>query len=51
MPGNNFEPQQLQTLAQHIKTWGQELGFQQVGITDTDLQQHEQWLRQWLRER
>ncbi len=51
MPGNNFEPQQLQTLAQRIKTWGQELGFQQVGITDTDLQQHEQWLRQWLRER
>lgn len=30
-------PLDLNQLAQHIKLWGQELGFQQVGITDTDL--------------
>ncbi len=35
-------------LAQQIKTWGQELGFQQVGIADTDLGQAEQHLNQWL---
>ncbi len=39
---------QLQQLALQIKTWGQEAGFQQVGITDTDLQQHPQHLQQWL---
>jgi epoxyqueuosine reductase len=35
-------------LAQQIKTWGLELGFQQVGICDTDLQDHEHYLNQWL---
>lgn len=31
-------------LAQDIKQWGKELGFQQVGITDTDLTEAEQQL-------
>ncbi len=31
-----------------IHVWGNELGFQQVGITDTDLNEHEQYLDQWL---
>ncbi|PYD23809.1 tRNA epoxyqueuosine(34) reductase QueG, partial [Pseudomonas syringae pv. pisi] len=31
------EPLDLNQLAQKIKQWGLELGFQQVGITDTDL--------------
>jgi epoxyqueuosine reductase len=35
-------------LSQQIKTWGLELGFQQVGICDTDLQEHEGYLQQWL---
>lgn len=35
-------------LAQHIKQWGRELGFQQVGITDTDLSQAEARLQAWL---
>ncbi len=35
-------------LAEQIKTWGQELGFQQVGITDIDLSQHEAELQRWL---
>lgn len=31
-----------------IKQWGRELGFQQVGITDTDLSQAEARLEEWL---
>ncbi len=37
-------------LSQQIKAWGCELGFQQVGITDIDLQVHEQHLHQWLQQ-
>ena len=32
-----ISPQRLEQLAGEIKQWGMELGFQQVGITDTDL--------------
>lgn len=35
-------------LARDIKTWGRELGFQQVGIADTDLAKHEPNLLRWL---
>ena len=35
-------------LAQSIKEWGRELGFQQVGITDVDLGEHETHLEAWL---
>lgn len=35
-------------LAQDIKAWGKELGFQQVGITDIDLQKHKPHLERWL---
>lgn len=35
-------------LTQRIKSWGLELGFQQVGIADIDLHSHEQHLQQWL---
>ncbi|MHC6804251.1 tRNA epoxyqueuosine(34) reductase QueG, partial [Vibrio antiquarius] len=28
-------------LAQQIKIWGKELGFQKVGICDVDLSEHE----------
>jgi epoxyqueuosine reductase len=38
----------LQTLTSNIKTWGLELGFQQIGIADVDLQQDEQHLNDWL---
>lgn len=40
--------QTMNELSQQIKTWGLELGFQQVGITDTNLQQAEQYLQDWL---
>lgn len=39
---------QLQELADRIKGWGKELGFQQLGITDTRLDAHEKKLNQWL---
>lgn len=35
-------------LAISIKQWGRELGFQQVGITDTNLAAAEQHLQAWL---
>ncbi|PVZ89099.1 tRNA epoxyqueuosine(34) reductase QueG [Serratia sp. S1B] len=41
-------PFDLNQLAQHIKQWGQSLGFQQVGICDTDLTAEEPKLQAWL---
>ena len=38
----------LHQLAADIKTWGGELGFQQVGITDIDLADAEVRLQAWL---
>lgn len=35
-------------LAQNIKQWGKELGFQKVGICDVDLSAHEKPLQDWL---
>ncbi|MBI2311297.1 MAG: tRNA epoxyqueuosine(34) reductase QueG [Betaproteobacteria bacterium] len=37
-----------EALARRIKAWGRELGFQQVGISDTDLSQAEARLLDWL---
>jgi epoxyqueuosine reductase len=38
----------FQQLSLEIKQWGLELGFQQVGISDTDLSDAEQHLHSWL---
>lgn len=38
----------LNQLTDNIKTWGKSLGFQQVGVSDVDLSQHEKALRNWL---
>ena len=35
-------------LVEKIKNWGAELGFQQIGITDTNLMQAEERLEAWL---
>lgn len=35
-------------LATSIKQWGRELGFQQIGITDTNLEAAEKHLQDWL---
>ena len=38
----------LAQLAASIKTWGRELGFQQVGIAGVELDEHEAHLQRWL---
>ncbi len=38
----------LAALAQSIKDWGRELGFQQVGIAGLNLAEHEAHLERWL---
>ena len=38
----------LQALAASIRVWGKELGFQQTGISDVDLEQAETRLSDWL---
>lgn len=35
-------------LVSQIKQWGLELGFNQIGISDIDLSEHEQYLQDWL---
>lgn len=35
-------------LADQIRQWGKDLGFQDIAITDINLGEHEQHLRQWL---
>ncbi|MCY4486463.1 MAG: tRNA epoxyqueuosine(34) reductase QueG [Deltaproteobacteria bacterium] len=40
----------LSRLAQRIKAWGRELGFQQVGIAGADLSGDEALLKRWLAE-
>ncbi len=38
----------LNRLADDIRQWGAEQGFQQVGITDADISEHAGRLKQWL---
>lgn len=52
---SNMQPDKLadaqpdiRALAVRIKTWGRELGFQQLGITDVDLSVDEARLERWL---
>ena len=44
----DINSQKMAALALQIKQWGQELGFQQVGITDADLPEAEAHLQNWL---
>jgi epoxyqueuosine reductase len=46
--GKNISASRLQQLKAQIVSWGQALGFQQLGIADTQLEQHEEHLRRWL---
>jgi epoxyqueuosine reductase len=43
-----FDQAALHALAQNIKTWGRELGFGAIGISDTDLSAAEAPLAAWL---
>lgn len=42
------QPLDYQELARNIKQWAREFGFQQAGITDLDLSEHESALQDWL---
>lgn len=42
------DQQDFAQLAELIKTWSQDLGFQQVGITNTDLADAEKFLDNWI---
>lgn len=44
----NMNSSDYPQLASQIKDWGRELGFQQVGITDTDLSEDGTHLLNWL---
>ena len=44
----SFQTAELGTLATRIKHWGQKLGFQEIGISGTDLGQAEANLLEWL---
>ena len=46
---NALSAERLVALAGQIRIWGAELGFQQVGICDTRLDEHERHLEEWLR--
>lgn len=48
LSSEQLNSEQLSQLAELIKRWGRELGFQQVGITDTQLAAHETHLNAWL---
>lgn len=39
---------EMRELAQRIRVWGRELGFQQLGFSDIQLQEHEGHLEKWL---
>jgi epoxyqueuosine reductase len=39
---------ELNALAERIRTWSSELGFQSIGIAGTDLAPHDAHLREWL---
>ncbi|MDA8682387.1 tRNA epoxyqueuosine(34) reductase QueG [Porticoccaceae bacterium] len=48
MPETKSDGQNLKNLAEKIKTWGAEYGFQQVNIVEPDLDQASERLQDWL---
>ncbi|RBP49334.1 tRNA epoxyqueuosine(34) reductase QueG [Arenicella xantha] len=44
----SLSTEQLNALAKQIKDWGLDLGFDAVGISDTDLSEHEAHLENWV---
>jgi epoxyqueuosine reductase len=46
--GRELDSGQLFLLAENIRQWGTELGFQQLGFADTDIADHEKHLEAWL---
>jgi len=50
-PSESLSPVQLSGLAGRIRQWGKELGFDEVGICDTELSEHEAHLESWLEQK
>ena len=48
LTAHELSPGHLAQLAIRIKRWGEELGFQKIGICDTQLEGHEARLASWL---
>ncbi len=46
----NITPNNFSTLADNIRRWGSELGFQQIGFGSLELGEDERHLEQWLAE-
>ena len=46
--GARSQSSNMEELAQRIRAWSRELGFQQTGFSDTQLSAHEAHLNQWL---
>jgi len=46
--GAQPQPPDMEELAQRIRIWSRELGFQQTGFSDTQLSAHETHLNKWL---
>lgn len=44
----SIDSQDLADLRNTLQGWAEELGFQQLGITGIDLNQHESYLQKWL---
>ena len=44
----HLKSQEPESLQQQIREWANDLGFQQVGITGIDLEEHEAYLQKWL---
>ena len=42
------DPELRAALLEDIRGWAAELGFQQLGVTDVDLGEHEGYLQKWL---
>ena len=45
---SNLDSEQLHSLCTRIRRWGEELGFAQLGFTDTEMPGHETHLNSWL---
>lgn len=43
-----WSSQEIQSLTDRIRAWALELGFQQLGISSTDVGEHAQYLDRWL---
>lgn len=51
MPQNPLPPEFFVDLSQNIKDWGKSLGFQAVGICDTNLNDAEKHLEAWIKKK